>query len=114
MFSRQHTHIGAHSQSLSGGNGIAVESAAVEEDEVSGLSVDFEHILELLHILFFIRNFPPISFYMFHLSLLEVGLVEVVGFGTHHETSLVVACVSEGEDALVAPDAFMDGSLVAV
>jgi hypothetical protein len=67
-----------------------MESAAVEEDEVAGLSIDLHAVGEWSLALVILWHQIPILLETGHLLLLKVSAVVVVGLRHHHKPSLLL------------------------
>jgi hypothetical protein len=91
-----------------------VEGSAIKEDEVSGLRVNLDAILQGLFLFIFLGNQKPILFIILHLLLDEV--LTMIKIRTRHtdKASLVFSGVSQRHHSLITPNFVLRGRLINV
>ena len=114
MLGRQHANIGTNSQNFFVWNGVAVESSAIKENEISCLAVNLDTLIKWFFYFIFLWYFIPILFNLFHTFLSKIFLMIVVGTRNTHKSTFILARVCQSLNSLITPDISMDRSLIAM
>ena len=112
-FGRHHANVSDNSKILVSGRTPTMERPTVKNSKISRFTIYLNVVTQRLFINI-LRRDSMSDDSSFHMLLFVVFREVNMGFGDAYESSTIGSSISEGHNALVTPDAFLDWGLVDV